>query len=211
MALCVPVADAAIRELRLSAKLSQAEFASRLDVALVTYRGWDSGRRCPPPEAIVKARELTAHGPDDQLVELRVLATLIGVSVYLLRRAAKDGRLAVTYDNRVVYGRPVPRATRAAGAAYREAYYGKNARWAPRPEGPPVLPSVPPDYDRQLVQIRRRFGLSQAELAARVGAAGKAVVYQWESRKRRPAPQFWARVLQVRGSHRVGPGATDFA
>ncbi len=116
MALCVPVADATIRELRVSAKLSQAEFANRLNVALVTYRGWDSGRRCPPPEAMVKARELTAHGPDDQLVELRVLATLIGVSVYRLREAARDGRLAVTYDNRVVFGRPVPRATRVAAS-----------------------------------------------------------------------------------------------
>jgi DNA-binding XRE family transcriptional regulator len=30
--------------------------------------------------------------------------------------------------------------------------------------------------------LRRRLGLSQQQLAAKVGAAGKAVVYQWEGR-----------------------------
>ena len=54
---------------------------------------------------------------------------------------------------------------------------------------------APPDYDTHLVQLRRRFGLSQAELAERIGAASKAVVYQWESRKRRPSQVLWRRVL----------------
>ena len=37
-----------------------------------------------------------------------------------------------------------------------------------------------------------------AEFAARVGAARKAVVYQWESRKRCPSPLFWKRIQQIR-------------
>jgi hypothetical protein len=34
-------------------------------------------------------------------------------------------------------------------------------------------------------------------LARRIGAAGKAVVYQWESRKRTPSPVLWQRVLEL--------------
>ena len=44
-----------------------------------------------------------------------------------------------------------------------------------------------------LVRLRHRLGLSQQQLAAKVGAAGKAVVYQWESGKRRP----FARVVDA--------------
>lgn len=36
--------------------------------------------------------------------------------------------------------------------------------------------------------------MSQARFADLVGAARKAVVYQWESRKRTPSPVFWQRI-----------------
>ena len=39
--------------------------------------------------------------------------------------------------------------------------------------------------------------LTQGALAGRIGAAGKAVVYQWESRKRTPSPVLWQRVLDL--------------
>jgi DNA-binding transcriptional regulator YiaG len=187
----------AMRAFRLAAKLPQAEFAKRLEVSTETYRAWDSSRRQPPSEILDKAKALAARGSRDQPLGLPALAKILGVSVYRLRDAARDGRLAVTYDNHIVFGRPVPNATQAAGEAYRAAYYGRRARWTPRPEAPPVLPTVPPDYDRQLVQLRRRLGLSQANLAERVGAASKAVVYQWESRKRTPSRVFWRRVQKL--------------
>jgi len=57
---------------------------------------------------------------------------------------------------------------------------------------------VPADYDRQLVRLRLRLHLTQSELATRIGAAGKAVVYQWESRKRQPSIVFWRRVVALR-------------
>ena len=44
----------------------------------------------------------------------------------------------------------------------------------------------------------------QAQFAARVGAAQKAVVYQWESRKRCPSPLFWQRIRNVAASDGVG-------
>jgi hypothetical protein len=42
------------------------------------------------------------------------------------------------------------------------------------------------------------LGLSQRQLASKVGAAGKAVVYQWESDKRKPSPVFWLRIERLR-------------
>jgi DNA-binding transcriptional regulator YiaG len=188
-----------VRELRLATKLSQAEFAKRLGVSLESCRLWDSGRRSPPPSALDQAYALAAVGQDDQPRKLSQLARLLGVSVYRLREAAKDGRLAVTYDNHVVFGHPVPRATRAAGEEYKRHYYGKKARWTPRPTPPPALPDPPPDYDRRLIGLRKKLALSQSQLAARLGAAGKAVVYQWESRKRRPSRLSWSRVQQLGG------------
>jgi len=57
---------------------------------------------------------------------------------------------------------------------------------------------VPENYAATLVGLRYRLGLSQQELATKVAAAGKAVVYQWESGKRRPSPVFWLRIEQLR-------------
>jgi ribosome-binding protein aMBF1 (putative translation factor) len=66
--------------------------------------------------------------------------------------------------------------------------------------GPPAapLPAVPDDYDRRLRRLRQRMRFSQADLAARIGAAGKAVVYQWEARKRTPSPVFWQKIEALR-------------
>ena len=55
-------------------------------------------------------------------------------------------------------------------------------------------PSVPRDVDARLKRLRRRLRLTQRDLARRIGAANKAVVYQWESRQRTPSPVFWKRV-----------------
>jgi DNA-binding transcriptional regulator YiaG len=190
----------AIRMLRRSAKLSQAEFAVRLGVSAESYRLWDAGRRDPPPAVLAKARALASEGPDNRPQGLPELARVLGVSVYRLREAAKDGRLAVTYGNRVVFGHPVPRATRLAGEAYRRQYYGKKARWTPRPTPPDAFPDVPRDYDRRLIELRRSLRFSQAQLATALAAASKAVVYQWESRKRVPSPIFWRKILKLYGS-----------
>jgi hypothetical protein len=53
--------------------------------------------------------------------------------------------------------------------------------------------------------------LRQRDLARRIGAANKAVVYQWESRQRRPSPVFWKRVeiLMSRLNRSPAPGASN--
>ena len=51
--------------------------------------------------------------------------------------------------------------------------------------------------DVRLKILRSEFELSQPALARLIGAAGKAVVYQWESRKRTPSPVFWQRIQEL--------------
>ena len=135
---------------------------------------------------------------------LPVLALLIGVHVKTLRAAARDGRLPVTYDTRTTFRRLRARATPADAKAFRRSYYGRAVRPADR-LAPLTWASVPDDYDEQIRALRRARGLSQAQLATLVGAARKAVVYQWEARKRTPSPLFWQRLAAllapaVRGS-----------
>ena len=63
-----------------------------------------------------------------------------------------------------------------------------------------------PDYARQLKRRHnRRSWSSHCAICSRHGsrlrrAAGKAVVYQWETRKRKPSPVFWTRIEHLRTS-----------
>jgi hypothetical protein len=54
---------------------------------------------------------------------------------------------------------------------------------------------LPEDAERYL---RRQLSMTQTQLATTIGAAGKAVVYQWESGKRTPSPVSWRRIEQLR-------------
>lgn len=54
---------------------------------------------------------------------------------------------------------------------------------------------LPEDAERYL---RRQLSMTQTQLATTIGAAGKAVVYQWQSGKRTPSPVFWRRIEQLR-------------
>jgi len=56
---------------------------------------------------------------------------------------------------------------------------------------------IPPNYDVRTRAVRHGLGLSQARFAELVGAARKAVVYQWESRNRTPSPVFWRRIEKL--------------
>jgi DNA-binding transcriptional regulator YiaG len=75
---------------------------------------------------------------------------------------------------------------------YRQCY----SRYAARPLPPDT--NVPSDYDFQLRHLRQELRLTQSEFARRIGAAAKAVVYQWESRKRRPSPVFWKKIAALK-------------
>ena len=193
MAWCDVVEPRTLRECRIALGQSQAAFATRLGVSPESYRTWDAGRRATPPLVMARARALATHRDDHALLQLPVLALLIGVHIKTLRAAARDGRLPVTYDTRTTFRRLRARATPAAARAFRRSYYGRTVRPADR-HAPLTWSTVPADYDVRIRAVRGSLGLSQARFAARVGAARKAVVYQWEARKRCPSPVFWQRI-----------------
>ena len=198
MAWCDVMERRTLRECRIALGQSQAAFALMLGASPESYRTWDSGRRATPPKLLARARALAAHRNDHDLLPLPVLALLIGVHVKTLRAAARDGRLPVTYGTRTTFRRLRVRATPADARAFRQSYYGRMVRPDDR-RAPLTWASVPADYDVQIRALRRARGLSQAQLATLVGAARKAVVYQWEARTRTPSPLFWQRLAVLVG------------
>ena len=189
-----------LREYRIALGKSQVAFAAMLGVSPESYRTWDAGRRATPPKILARARALATHRNDDALLPLPVLALLVGVHVKTLRSAARDGRLPVTYDNKTTFRRLRGRATLAAATQFRHAYYGRPVKPVDR-RAPLTWASVPDDYAEQIRAVRRARGLSQGQLATLVGAARKAVVYQWEARKRTPSPLFWQRMAALQNRH----------
>jgi DNA-binding transcriptional regulator YiaG len=188
----------ALRDLRRGADLSQQELAALIDVPLNTFRMWDSGIRPTPPHLLPRAAQAIAdYARNTELLSLDQLAREFGVHERTLRAAARTGRLAVTFSSRSAFGRPIRLATRTAVQAFMRRDYrrygGQSPAMAP-------LPSIPLDYDARLKRLRRRLRLSQHDLARRIGAANKAVVYQWESRQRTPSPVFWQRVEALRAT-----------
>ena len=196
MAWCGVVERRTLRECRIALGQSQSSFAAMLGVSPESYRTWDAGRRATPPKMLARARALATHRDDHALLPLPVLALLVGVHVKTLRAAARDGRLPVTYDTRTTFRRLRARATPADARGFRRSYFGRTVRPADRC-APLTWASVPDDYDAQIRALRRARGLSQAQLATLVGAARKAVVYQWETRKRTPSPLFWQRLAAL--------------
>lgn len=184
-----------LRDLRRNAGLTQHEFATLLGVALESLRTWDSGRRRVPPRALEHAkRAIDDRQRRMELLSIDQLARELGVHERTLRAAARNGRLAVQFFSRSAFGRPVRRTSRRARDEFMRRYYCHFEGHGP---ATPPLPVVPHDYDTRLRRLRQRLRVSQADLAARIGAAGKAVVYQWESRKRKPSPVLWERVLEL--------------
>jgi DNA-binding transcriptional regulator YiaG len=181
----------ALRRLRLEIELSQCEFATQLGVAEQTYRTWDSGRRRPPRAIVYLARRFK-ETEGGKLQALPVLAAEYHVHVRTLRKAAQDGRLQATFSTRMAFGKRVAFASHEAVERFKRQYYRQTTRWN-RPPRPAVC-IVPADYDRVVRALRRKLQLTQAALAAHVGAANKAVIYQWESRRRRPSPMLWMHV-----------------
>ena len=185
----------ALRDLRHDFGVEQRELAELLAVPLETLRMWDSGRRPTPARVLAQATTVLTNAKRQQeLLPLAQLATELGVHVRTLQAAARTGRLAAQFGVRSVFGRPVRFSTRAAAAQFMALYYRcfSGQEICPLP-----LVTVPEDYDACLRRLRHQMRLSQAALAKRIGAANKAVVYQWESRKRRPSPVLWRRVIEV--------------
>lgn len=186
-----------LREIRTRLGLSQAECATALGVAIETFRTWDAGRRLAPEAIVNQARTLKAKPRAHDRVPLQVLADELNVHVRTLRAAAHDGRLAATFGSRPFFGKLTATATREAAARFMATWYRRTYGRGRRRPVPVCRVTVPANYAATLVGLRYRLGLSQQELAAKVGAASKAVVYQWETGKRKPSPVFWLRFMRL--------------
>jgi len=184
-----------LRHSREQAGCSQTAFADLLQVPHDTYRTWDSGRRIVPRRILDRARRL-ADTQCGQRLPLQQLAAEYGIHVRTLRQAARDGRLVATFSTHTVFGRPIAFASRDAVVDFKRRFYKRTTRWTVRPLA--ACLDVPEHYDQELRDLRRTARLSQHALAARIGAANRAVIYQWEARKRRPSPLFWQRVMRLK-------------
>jgi DNA-binding transcriptional regulator YiaG len=192
-----------LREQRRETGLSQEDFASLLEVPLNTFRMWDSGLRAVQPDFLARARRLiTDRHYQTELLSLDVLAGEFGMHQRTLRDAARAGRLAVQFSTRSAYGRPIRLATRAAVLAYQQHYYRQSYSRTMRKPPRPASLVLPDDWSERVTITRHALRLTLAEFAERIGAANKAVVYQWESGKRRPSPVFWARIMALRDNPR---------
>jgi DNA-binding transcriptional regulator YiaG len=125
---------------------------------------------------------------------LTELARELGVHVRTLQAAARTGRLQAHFSVRSVFGRPMRRASRGVGQQF---LLGTTAVSVDRKYARLPCRRYPTTMTTSFALCRRRQGLTQAALAQRIGAAGKAVVYQWESRKRMPLAVLWQRVLDL--------------
>jgi DNA-binding transcriptional regulator YiaG len=184
-----------LRELRRCVDLSQHNFAELLDVPLNTFRMWDSGLRRVPARILLRARATVEHHAHQTgLLRLDELAKEFHVHVRTLQAAVRTGRLAAQFSVKSVFGRPRRLATRAATEQFMASHY---RRFSGQAICPVPLPTVPRDYPQHLRALRCQLRLTQSGLARRIGAAGKAVIYQWELSKRTPSPVLWQRVLQL--------------
>lgn len=184
-----------LRELRRAAGLGQREFAALLSIPVETFRPLDSGRRVASAAVLQRARDAAAYQRrQHELLPLARLAGEFDVHIRTLQAAVRTGRLTAQFSVRSVFGRPRRLATRAAASEFMATHYG---RFSGQAMCAAPLPTVPENYDEQLRVLRRRLGLTQHDLARRIGAAGKAVIYQWESRKRTPSPVLWRGVIRL--------------
>jgi DNA-binding transcriptional regulator YiaG len=189
-----------LRRLRHESSLTQAEFAQRLGVPVSTLRMWDSGLRVTPPPVLKHARDLAHRDQrETELLPIRQLAGELGIHKSTLESAIRTGQLPASFSVRSAFGRPIRRVKRADALIFMRQVYGRR-RATPVCSSP--LPTVPHDFDAQLRHLRRLLRVTQGEFARRVGAASKAVVYQWESRKRMPSPVFWQKVEALQASSR---------
>jgi len=185
-----------LRVLRREMGLTQLAMAEALSIPVNTLRMWDSGLRRTPDSVLSAARALAAEQRHQQeLLLVPALAAELGIHKSTLEAAIRTGRLRAQFSTRSVFGRPVRSVARRDGEYFRQTAYGR--RHAPAVCTPFL--KVPADYPDRLVRLRRTLGLTQAALAQQVGAASKSVIYQWESRKRRPSPVFWEKVQRLIG------------
>jgi transcriptional regulator with XRE-family HTH domain len=114
----------ALRTLRRTLGLTQAELAALLEVPVNSFRMWDSGLR-PVPAMVLDLTKahLARYAHEAERLPLKRLANELGVHVQTLQRAVRTGRLEASFSTRSVFGQPCRLATRAAAARFMSGHY----------------------------------------------------------------------------------------
>jgi DNA-binding XRE family transcriptional regulator len=180
------------REVRSRLHLSQPQFAALLGVSTETYRTWDSGRRLVPDAWLDKARAVAAINDPDRLWSLQELATN---SAFMFGRCemprAPVGLRSSTKTVSCFAIRYPERRWRPVGSSWSDIL--QTVVLAIRIKASHARAAYCPfRLESSTCADPTRTRLTQARLAEQIGAAGKAVVYQGESRKRKPSPAFWS-------------------
>ena len=83
---------------------------------------------------------------------------------------------------------------------------------------PDPIATIPDNYSVRIRRFRERLGLTQVELAARLGVSF-ATVNRWENGQTKPSPLAWSQILKFDGddtagskpqTESIGTPATDF-
>ena len=183
----------AFRQSRRDAGLAQQEFAELVAVPLNTFRRWDSGWRAIPCDVLERAKVSVRNHATDTDLRRSINSRANSASI--------RGHYEPPHDEpacRTVFGAvgirmaDSPRNTTRRGCVHDALL--QEVIFAVRAQTPPPDTHVPSDYARRLRSLRRKLGFTRARLATRIGAAGKAVIYRWESEERHPSPVFWRAV-----------------
>lgn len=189
--------SAQLRQIRAQLGLSQRKFSARLGVSFESYRTWESGRRGIAGGVLSRAAELARVDQPGLPMPLASLAKVLGVCEMTLRNAVRSGRLPIVANAPAGLGKPILRAMRADGEAFLAEHYRRAPHWNSHRRCLTGVPRVPADCATRVRQFRTGRHLSQRDLAHQLGAAGRAVVYQWECGRRRPSPILWLRLLAM--------------
>jgi DNA-binding transcriptional regulator YiaG len=107
---------------------------------------------------------------------------------------ADRGRLQAMFSTRMAFGKRVAFASREALRRFKRQYYRPTTQLESTTKTADLCSACRVQPRRRV--LRTTLQLAQPAFAAQVGAAIKAVIYQWESR-RRPSPVPWARVRRL--------------
>ena len=96
-----------------------------------------------------------------------------------------------------IFGKLTATATREAAAPFMAMWYRRTYGRGRRRLVAVCRVTLPVNCASVVVGLRHRLGLSQRQMAAKVGAASEVVVYQWETGKRKPSRVFSLRIERL--------------
>jgi len=166
--------------------LTQEELARLLEVSTVTVTLWETGKSRPRPSnlaQIITLREMSQEQVDEALGRESVPASVTPKQIKALRKklsltqADLAKRLGVSTSTVTAWERGKATPGRQARKALKDLM---RAPAAATRQAPPSTPPASELTPAQISELRKKAGLSQAQLAARLGVSPNTVS-NWET------------------------------